>query len=59
MKELISAVLFVVSLYSGTAALKNIHAWVRKAALVKASQGLPSLSEMNRKLQRPTRETKK
>lgn len=50
MKELISAVIFIVGLYSGTAALKAIHDSVRKAALEKAATGLPSLSEMNRAL---------
>jgi hypothetical protein len=48
MKEIIAAVLFVVSMYSGTVALKVIHDTVKRAALEKASHGLPSLSEMNR-----------
>jgi hypothetical protein len=50
MKELISAVIFVVCIYSGTTALKSIHNGIRKAALEKASRGMPSLTEMNRSL---------
>ena len=50
MKEIISAVLLVVSIYGGTCAIKIINNGIRKAALVKASQGLPSLLEMNRAL---------
>lgn len=50
MKELITAVIFIVGIAGGTAALKTIHDTVRKAALEKASQGLPSLAEMNRGL---------
>jgi hypothetical protein len=50
MKELIGAVIFVVGFYSGTAALKAIHDNVRKAALEKASHGLPSLQRMNKSL---------
>jgi hypothetical protein len=46
MKELIATVLFVVSMYSGTVALKAIHDTVKRAALEKASQGLPSLTGM-------------
>jgi hypothetical protein len=55
MKEIISAVLLVVSLFAGTHYLKQIHDGVRKAALEKAAQGLPSLVEMNRQLQQPKR----
>ncbi len=53
MKEIIAAVLFVVSLYSGTAALKAIHDTVKRAALEKAALGLPSLSKMNRAISHP------
>lgn len=52
MKELIAAVLFVVSMYSGTVALKAIHDTVKRAALEKAAQGLPSLTKMNRAISR-------
>lgn len=52
MKEIISAVLLVVSLFAGTQALKEIHDSVRKAALEKAAMGLPSLTEMTRTLQK-------
>lgn len=51
MKEIISAVLFVVSIYAGTATLKTIHDSIRQAALKKAAQGLPSLTEMTKQLQ--------
>lgn len=51
MKEIISAVLFIVSLWGGTVVLKGIHDSIRKAALEKAAQGLPSLTEMTRALQ--------
>ena len=50
MKEIISAVLLIVSLFAGTHYLKQIHDSVRKAALEKAAQGLPSLVEMNRRI---------
>jgi hypothetical protein len=50
MKEIIGAVVLLVSLYGGTVALKNFNEVVKKAALEKASKGLPSLVEMNRTL---------
>ena len=50
MKEIISAVLFVASLYGGTVVLENIHDSLRKMALEKAARGMPSLSEMSRSL---------
>ena len=53
MKELIGIAVLLVSLYGGTVALKNIHDVIRKAALEKAAQGLPSSMEMNRLLRRP------
>jgi hypothetical protein len=43
-----SAVLLVVSIWGGTAAIKNIHDRIRKAAFEKAATGLPSLVEMNK-----------
>ena len=55
MKEIISAVIFVVGIYGGTAALKAIHSNLRKAALEKAAHGLPSLVEMNKGLRSPKR----
>lgn len=51
MKEIISAVLFIVSLWGGTVVLKGIHDSIRKAALEKAAQGLPSLTEITKSLQ--------
>lgn len=47
MKEIISAVIVVVGLWGGTQVLAEFYGIVRKAALEKASQGLPSLVEMN------------
>lgn len=52
MKEIISAVIFVVGIYGGTAALRAIHNNLRKATLEKAAHGLPSLLEMNRSLRK-------
>jgi hypothetical protein len=51
MKEIISAVVMTVSLWGGTAVLKGIHVSIRKEALVKAAQGLPSLEGMSSALQ--------
>lgn len=55
MKEIISAVVIIVSILGGTAALKGFHDAVRKAALEKAAQGLPSLERMSRALQQSRR----
>jgi hypothetical protein len=44
MKEIISAVLFIVSIWGGTVALRGFHDAVRNAALEKAAQGTPSLT---------------
>lgn len=52
MKEIISAVIFIVALYSGTIVLKHFHNAVKKASLEKAAQGMPSLTEMHRALQK-------
>lgn len=51
MKELISAIFLVASLFAGSHYLKEIHGVVRKAALEKAAQGLPSLTKMTHALQ--------
>ncbi len=59
MKDLIGAVLVIVGLYAGTATLKTIHNTIRKAALEKATQGLPSLTEMNSQLRNGTRQRQK
>lgn len=48
MKEIISAVIFVVGLYGGTVALDSLNQAIKREALKKASKGLPSLKEMNR-----------
>ena len=47
MKEIISAVIVLVGLWGGTQVLAEFYGIVRKAALEKASQGLPSLVKMN------------
>jgi hypothetical protein len=52
MKEIISAVIFIVSLWGGTVMIKGIHDSIRKAAIEKAAQGLPSLTDMTKKLQK-------
>ena len=57
MKEIISAVLVVVGIWGGTRVLADFYESVRKAALEKAAQGLPSLTEMNHQLHR-TRSTR-
>jgi len=56
MKEIISAVLLIVSLFAGTHYLKQIHDEVRKAALEKAAQGLPSLTALTHALQKNRKE---
>lgn len=43
MREIISAIMLIASLYAGTATLKSINEVVRKAALEKAAGGLPPL----------------
>ena len=43
MKEIIGVVVLLVGLYGGTKVIKEIHDTVRKAALEKATQGLPPL----------------
>lgn len=55
MKEIISALVIIASILGGTAALKGFHDTVRRAALEKAAQGLPSLQGMTRTLQRSQR----
>lgn len=59
MKEIISAVLMIVSIWGGTAILTEIHDSIRKAALEKAAQGLPSLEGMTRALQQSRKPAKK
>lgn len=59
MKEIISAIVIIASILGGTAALKEFHDSVRKAALEKSAQGLPSLTEMTRSLQRKKPENKR
>ena len=58
MKEIISAVIFMVGLWGGTTLLKELGDSVRKAALEKAAQGLPSLVEMNRNLHKPSKKSR-
>ncbi len=58
MKELISAVLFVGLLWGGTQAIKEIHDVIRKEALTKAAQGLPSLEKLANSLTNPRKKPK-
>lgn len=58
MKEIISAVVIIASILGSTAALKGFHNVVRKAALEKAAEGLPSLEKMSAALQRSKTVTK-
>jgi len=51
MKELLESLIAAIILFGiGTAALKKTHDIVQEAALKKAAQGLPSMTEMNRAL---------
>jgi hypothetical protein len=51
MKDVIGSAMLIVSLLLGTGkALSEVHNMVRKAALQKAAQGLPSLTKMTRAL---------
>jgi hypothetical protein len=59
MKEIISIVVIIASILGGTVALIEFHDTVRRAALEKAAQGLPSLERMSRVLQRPRRLVKR
>ncbi len=51
MKEIISTIILLVTVYGGTRVLGVIHQGIRNAALEKASKGLPSLVEMNKAIQ--------
>lgn len=55
MKEIINIVVIIASILGGATALKEFHGIVRKAALEKASHGLPSLEGMSRALQQPSK----
>lgn len=59
MKEIISVVVIIASVLGCTAAPKGFHVAVRKAALEKAAQGLPSLQGMSLALQQPSISTKR
>lgn len=58
MKEIISVVALLMALFGGTVVIKNIHNTVRKAALEKAAQGLPSLTALSRSLRTPPKHRK-
>lgn len=58
MKEIISVIALLITLFGGTVVIKNIHDTIRKAALEKATQGLPSLTTLNRSLRAPPRQKK-
>jgi hypothetical protein len=54
MREIISEIVVIASILGGTASpLKGFHDIVRRAALEKAAQGLPSLEGMSRALREP------
>jgi hypothetical protein len=51
MKELIGSALLIAGLFgAGSFAAKEIHNSIRKAALSKANQGMPSLVKLTRSL---------
>lgn len=50
MKELISVAVLIASLFGGMKITTVVHDFVRRAALEKASHGLPSLPYINTKL---------
>ncbi len=52
MKEIVSAVFLIVSLFLGTQLLREAHDSVRKAALEKAAGGLPSLTKITHTLRK-------
>ncbi len=52
MKEIIGIVVVIAMALGGNMALKWFHDTVRRAALEKASEGLPSLTQMTRSLQK-------
>jgi len=52
---LITLIMTVGLMTSGNIVLRETFLWVRKAALTKAAQGLPSLDEATRRMTRPRR----
>jgi len=52
MREIIGIVVMIAMALGGNMALKRFHDTIRRAALEKASEGLPSLTQMTRSLQR-------
>ena len=52
MNELIGAAVLLVGLCFGTKALTEIHRSIQKAALEKASQGVPSLTRFTKALKK-------
>jgi hypothetical protein len=52
MKDVVGIVVTIAMALGGSIALKRFHDTVKQAALKKASQGLPSLTEMTRSLQK-------
>lgn len=56
MKELIGTAFLIAGLFgAGTIAAKKIHSVVRKEALNKVSQGMPSLTGLTKALRAPRR----
>ncbi len=55
MKEIINIAILLIALLGGAMTLKEIHGMVRKAALEKAAQRLPSLVDLNKSLRMPSK----
>jgi hypothetical protein len=52
MKEIINIIVIIVLALGGTAALTEFHNILRKAALEKSAEGLPSLTAITESFQR-------
>jgi hypothetical protein len=60
MKELIGMTILAASIVAGGSKLASqVHDYIRKEALVKANQGLPSLSKLTRSLRGDERKSVK
>lgn len=51
--SLMTAIMGIALMAGGNLVLKETFFWVRKAALTKAAQGLPSLEQATRRMTRP------
>jgi hypothetical protein len=52
MKEIVNIVVIIALALGGTAAFKSFHDSIRKSALEKSAQGLPSLAKITNSFQR-------